>query len=74
MAAAGGPADVNIFPNTSNTSVVAHAGRVLSLAEQGLPYEIDTELNTLGRCDFGGRLRAPVTAHPKIDRSPGKCF
>jgi carotenoid cleavage dioxygenase-like enzyme len=74
MAAAGGPADVNIFPNTSNTSVVAHAGRVLSLAEQGLPYEIDTELNTLGRYDFAGRLRAPVTAHPKIDPVTGEMF
>jgi carotenoid cleavage dioxygenase-like enzyme len=74
MPAAGGPADVNIFPNTSNTSVVAHAGRVLSLAEQGLPYEIDTKLNTLGRYDFEGRLRAPVTAHPKIDPVTGEMF
>src|ERR1700746_1155653 len=74
MAAAGAPADVNIFPNTSNTSVVAHAGRVLSLAEQGLPYEIDTELNTLERYDCARRVRATVTAHPKIDPVTGEMF
>lgn len=71
---AGGADDVAIVPNTSNTSVVAHAGRVLSLAEYGLPYEIDTELNTVGRYDFDGRLRAPMTAHPKIDPVSGEMF
>ncbi len=71
---AGGTDDVAIVPNTSNTSVVAHAGRVLSLAEYGLPYEIDTELNTVGRYDFHGQLRAPVTAHPKIDPVSGEMF
>lgn len=70
----GGADDVAIVPNTSNTSVVAHAGRVLSLAEYGLPYEIDTELNTVGRYDFHGQLRAPVTAHPKIDPVSGEMF
>jgi carotenoid cleavage dioxygenase-like enzyme len=71
---AGGPDDVALIPNTSNTSVVTHAGRVFSLAEYGLPYEIDTELNTLGRYDFHGRLRAPMTAHPKIDPVSGEMF
>jgi carotenoid cleavage dioxygenase-like enzyme len=71
---AGGAEDVAIVPNTSNTSVVAHAGRVLSLAEYGLPYEIDTELNTRGRHDFHGQVRAPVTAHPKIDPVSGEMF
>lgn len=72
--AATGPDDVALIPNTSNTSVVAHAGRLLSLAEYGLPYEMDTELNTVGRYDFHGRLRAPMTAHPKIDPVTGEMF
>jgi carotenoid cleavage dioxygenase-like enzyme len=71
---AGGPDDVALIPNTSNTSVVAHAGRMFSLAEYGLPYEIDAELNTLGRFDFRGKLRAPMTAHPKIDPVSGEMF
>jgi carotenoid cleavage dioxygenase len=71
---AGGPDDVALMPNTSNTSVVSHAGRVFSLAEYGLPYEIDTELHTLGRYDFHGKLRAPMTAHPKIDPVSGEMF
>jgi carotenoid cleavage dioxygenase-like enzyme len=71
---AAGPDDVALIPNTSNTSVVAHAGRVLSLAEYGLPHEIDGELNTLGRFDFHGRLRSPMTAHPKIDPVSGEMF
>jgi carotenoid cleavage dioxygenase len=70
----GGPQDVALIPNTSNTAVVAHAGRVFSLAEYGMPYEIDTELNTLGRYDFQCRLRAPMTAHPKIDPVSGEMF
>lgn len=73
-AALGGPSDVALVPNTSNTSVIAHAGRVLSLADYGLPYEIDCELATLGRYDFDGRLRAPMTAHPKIDPVTGCMF
>jgi carotenoid cleavage dioxygenase-like enzyme len=71
---AGGPEDVALVPNTSNTSVVAHAGRVLSLAEYGLPYEITPELETVGRYDFDGRLRAPMTAHPKVDPGTGEMF
>jgi carotenoid cleavage dioxygenase-like enzyme len=74
MPPAGGPDDVGLFPNASNTSVVAHAGRVLSLEEHGLPYQIDTELNTVGRYDFHGKLRAPMTAHPKIDPVSGEMF
>lgn len=71
---AAGPADVALMPNTSNTSVVAHAGRVLSLAEVGLPYELTPELETIGRYDFDGRLHAPMTAHPKIDPATGEMF
>jgi carotenoid cleavage dioxygenase len=53
----------------ANTNVVLHAGRLLAMKEDGLPYELDPEtLETRGRCDFGGRLKSQTfTAHPKID-------
>ncbi|WP_067467482.1 carotenoid oxygenase family protein [Nocardia amamiensis] len=69
-----GPADIALVPNTSNTNVIEHAGRILTLAEWGLPYEVDRELNTLGRHDFGGALAAPMTAHPKIDPRTGEMY
>lgn len=57
----------------ANTSVVAHAGRLLCLAESGLPYELDRgDLSTLGTHDFGGLLDGPMTAHPKLDPATGE--
>ena len=50
----------------ANTHVVSHAGRVLALEEQHLPYEIDGDLATVGPYDFAGRLAGSMTAHPKI--------
>jgi carotenoid cleavage dioxygenase-like enzyme len=70
----GGPPDVALLPNTSNTSVIAHAGRVLTLAEWGLPHEVTDELDTIGRYDFAGQLSAPMTAHPKIDPRTGEMY
>ncbi|MEV0586653.1 carotenoid oxygenase family protein [Nonomuraea sp. NPDC050310] len=50
----------------ANTHVVRHADKILALVEVGLPYEVDGELNTIGPCDFGGRLTTSgMTAHPK---------
>ncbi len=50
----------------ANTHVVRHAGRILALDESALPYELTDELDTVGPHDFAGRLRTPMTAHPKI--------
>ncbi|MFI6483385.1 carotenoid oxygenase family protein [Nonomuraea sp. NPDC050663] len=50
----------------ANTHVIHHADKILALVEVGLPYELDRELNTVGACDFGGRLTTSgMTAHPK---------
>jgi carotenoid cleavage dioxygenase-like enzyme len=49
----------------ANTNVVRHAGRLLALVESAFPYEITCDLDTIGPYDFGGRLRTPMTAHPK---------
>jgi len=73
ITSSGGPEDVALF-NPSNTSIIEHAGRLLSLNEFGFPYEVDRELNTLGRHDFGGSLKKPMLAHPKIDPATGDMF
>lgn len=69
----GGPVDV--MPaggSAANTNIVGHAGRLLALVENGLPHEVTPELETVGRFDFDGRLRTPMTAHPKVDPVTGE--
>jgi carotenoid cleavage dioxygenase-like enzyme len=57
---------------SANTHVIGHADRVLALVEIGLPYEVTPELDTIGPCDFGGRLTTAMTAHPKRDPATGE--
>lgn len=49
----------------SNTHVIAHGGKILSLIEYCLPTEVTPQLDTVGLHDFGGRLTTAMTAHPK---------
>lgn len=60
----------------ANTHVVRHADRILALVESSYPYELacetGRELETVGVYDFGGRLRTPMTAHPKICPTTGE--
>ena len=60
----------------ANTHVWRHAGRVLALEEASLPNEVTLDLETVGPCDFGGRLRTPMTAHPHTCPETGEmhCF
>jgi carotenoid cleavage dioxygenase len=58
--------------DASNTHVIGHAGRVLSLTEGAMPYELSNELDTVARYDFGGPLPTGFTAHPKIDPVTGE--
>jgi carotenoid cleavage dioxygenase len=70
---AGQPDDV--FPvgsSVANTHVVAHAGKVFALVEVCLPTRVAPDLTTIGRYDFGGKLRSAMTAHPKVDPSTGE--
>jgi carotenoid cleavage dioxygenase-like enzyme len=57
---------------SANTHVVPHAGRILALVEVGLPFEVTPDLETVGPCDFGGRLTTAMTAHPKCDPATGE--
>jgi carotenoid cleavage dioxygenase-like enzyme len=63
------PAAKGLDRTVANTTPVWHAGRLLMTKEDGRPYRVDPRtLETLGRDDFGGRLRSQtVTAHVRID-------
>jgi carotenoid cleavage dioxygenase len=55
----------------ANTHIIEHGGRLLALIESGFPYEMTPELDTVGPCDFDGRLTTAMTAHPKCDPVTG---
>ncbi|HSP98970.1 MAG TPA: carotenoid oxygenase family protein [Candidatus Dormibacteraeota bacterium] len=57
--------NVDHSAGVNNTNVVQHAGRILALVESSFPVEVTRELDTVGLCDFGGRLTTGFTAHPK---------
>ncbi|GAB1640056.1 carotenoid oxygenase family protein [Krasilnikovia sp. MM14-A1259] len=56
----------------ANTSVVAHSNKLFALVESSFPYEVTRELDTVGPCDFEGRLTTAMTAHPKEDSVTGE--
>jgi carotenoid cleavage dioxygenase len=67
------PGPPMLADTASNVALAYHARRLLSLGEQGLPYELSrADLSTLGACDFRGKLRTNMTAHPKIDPETGE--
>lgn len=58
--------------SAANTHVLAHAGRIWTLEEGHLPYEISPDLETIGCDDFGGALTTAFTAHPKLCPETGE--
>jgi len=60
----------------ANTNIIGHAGKILALVETGFPTEMTADLDTIGTTDFGGKLNAPFSAHPKICATTGEmlCF
>ncbi len=64
--------DAGSMKNVANTHVVRHAGRILCLWEAGPPTIVGADLATVGAWDFDGRLRGPMTAHPKFDPVTGE--
>jgi len=57
---------------SANTHVIEHSGRLLALVENGVPHQVTPELDTVGPCDFDGRLTTAMTAHPKCDPVTGE--
>uniref|UniRef100_Q07RA9 Dioxygenase n=1 Tax=Rhodopseudomonas palustris (strain BisA53) TaxID=316055 RepID=Q07RA9_RHOP5 len=69
----GVPASVTDDGGVANTNVLFHANRLLALEEGHLPTEIERgTLATRGYCDYGGAIKGPFTAHPKIDPITGE--
>ncbi len=67
------PEAATIDTGVANTSVIAHAGRILALEEAHLPVRLDpADLSTVGVEDFGGALSGRFTAHPKHDPATGQ--
>ena len=67
------PRIVQLNSTVANTHVIWHAGRLLALEEAHAPFEVDpVTLAPRGYHDFGGALRGPMTAHPKIDAASGE--
>lgn len=61
------------YPNTANTALVWHHGKLLALWEGGLPHEINVpNLETVGPYNFGAKLKHVFTAHPKVDPKTGE--
>ena len=68
-----GPQHGQIGDGVVNTNVIGHAGRTFALVEAGsVPVELDYELETVSRSDFGGTLPGGFTAHPKRDPDTGE--
>ncbi len=62
------------FPaNPSNTSVIYHAGRLLTLNEGGKPWQLEAgSLKTIGEFDYNGELTGRAfSAHGKVHPSTG---
>jgi carotenoid cleavage dioxygenase len=68
------PEAAGINGGTANTSMIFHAGRLLCLKEDDLPYEMDMDtLETGERTDLGGQVGAvSLSAHPKLDAHTGE--
>jgi carotenoid cleavage dioxygenase len=62
----------DLTASTAGTHVIEHAGRLLALCESNLPFELTTELETVGPYDFDGKLTDVMTAHPKHDPATGE--
>ncbi len=59
--------------NRANTALVWHDGRLLALWEGGDPHAVKLPaLETVGPHNFGGKLKHPFTAHPKVDPVSGE--
>ena len=57
----------------ANTNIIWHGGKLLALEEGHAPFELDPlSLESLGAYDYGGKLKGPMTAHPKIDHTTGE--
>ena len=59
--------------NTANTAMVWHNKTLYALMEAAPPHRMTLpDLDTVGEETFGGKLKHPFTAHPKVDAVTGE--
>ena len=58
--------------SSANTNIVRHAGKFLAVEEAHFPYEVTSDLKTVGPVDFDGKLTTALTAHPKLCPETGE--
>ena len=68
------PLAAETSPGTANTSMLWHAGRLMALKEDDLPFEVDPDtLETRAKTDLDGQVTAAsLSAHPKVDWVTGE--
>ena len=62
----------NLAASPANTHIVNHAGKLLALEETSFPWELNMDLDTIGVEDFEGKLKTPMTAHPRVCPETGE--
>ena len=66
------PIAIGKSTGTANTNVIWHGGRLFALEESHQPFELDCRtLASKGHQNFGGKVNARFTAHPKADAQTG---
>lgn len=67
------PPAEGLMKNTANTAMVYHNKTLYALMEAAPPHRMSLPgLETEGEHTFGGKLRHPFTAHPKVDAVTGE--
>ena len=56
----------------ANTHIISHAGKILALEEGHWPFELSSDLETIGAYNYDGRLETGMTAHPKVCPETGE--
>jgi carotenoid cleavage dioxygenase len=56
----------------ANTHIISHAGKILALEEGHWPFELTSDLETVGAYNYDGKLETGMTAHPKICPETGE--
>lgn len=62
----------NYDVGVANTHVIGHAGKIMALEEGSFPYELNSELETVGFHNYDAKLTTAMTAHPKICAETGE--